>query len=145
MPNKITEYCEKCQCARIKRFVKNETNGYYSCATCLEINSKKYRKKKWEKYLAQKANSRKRPGSVILTEQDIKNLNIKQQNKCAISGVEFNIESKWDRPSLDRIDNQKGYTLDNIQLVTWIVNHTRGDLTIDEYINLCVSVGKNNA
>lgn len=33
---------------------------------------------------------------------------------------------KWLTPSVDRIDSTKPYTLDNIQLMTWIDNHNKG-------------------
>lgn len=33
--------------------------------------------------------------------------------------------SKWDKPSIDRIDNNKGYSLDNIRLTTWRTNKAR--------------------
>lgn len=31
-----------------------------------------------------------------------------------------------EKPSIDRIDPRKGYTLDNVQVVTWAENHTKG-------------------
>lgn len=139
--SKIEEFCNKCDKITTKRLVRDKRKSYYhSCSICLENNCKKYRKNKWTTYLAQKANCRKRPGSEKLTSADIQKLFDDQFGVCKISGVRFDIEHKWNRPSLDRIDNNKGYTIDNIQLVTWIVNHTRGELTIDEYINLCKEV-----
>lgn len=139
--NKIEDHCKKCNKVTIKRFVKDTGNGYYSCSLCLEDNSKRYRKRYWSKYLAQKANTRKKPGSEKLTGEDVDLLIKNQNNKCAISGVSFDLESKWNKPSLDRIDNTKGYTLDNIQLVTWIVNHSRGELTVEEFKEMCRKVG----
>lgn len=123
-----------------KRLVRDKQYPYYACSICLENNCKKYRKKKWTSYLAQKANSRKREGSEKLTGQDIQKLFEDQNGICKLSGIEFDIEHKWNRPGLDRIDNTKGYTKDNIQLVTWIVNHTRGELSVVDYKNLCSHV-----
>lgn len=138
------EHCIKCNTETLKRLVRDRKHPYYACSICLENNCKKHRKNKWKNYLAQKANSRKREGSEILTEDNINKLYEEQSGVCKISGVKFDIEHKWNRPSLDRIDNNKGYTVDNIQLVTWIVNHTRGELSIEEYLAMCKKVTKNN-
>ena len=43
-------------------------------------------------------------------------------------------------PSIDRIDNQKGYSLDNIQLMTWKENNTKGRL---EYSKKIIQKDKN--
>ena len=37
--------------------------------------------------------------------------------------------SKWLIPSVDRIDNKKGYTFDNIQLMTWGENFNKQSAT----------------
>ena len=42
--------------------------------------------------------------------------------------------------SIDRIDNSKWYTIDNVQLVCLIVNIARNNLEIDEYVDWCRKV-----
>ena len=42
---------------------------------------------------------------------------------------------RWSRPSCDRIDDYKPYTLDNIRLVTWRENMERAHLDIKNGIN----------
>ena len=76
-----------------------------------------------------------------------------QQWKCAEGGQSFAIMGNWvlvsDRkamginstllPSIDRIDNNKGYTMDNIRIVTNGYNQIRGkyeDSDVREWINL---------
>lgn len=142
--SKIQEHCVRCNTITTKRLIRDKQSNYYACSICLENNCRKHRKKNWVAYLAQKANSRKREGSEKLSGIDIQNLFDKQRGICKISGVKFDIESKWDRPSLDRINNNLGYTKDNIQLVTWIVNHTRGELSIEEFIEMCGKVYEHN-
>lgn len=42
-------------------------------------------------------------------------------NKWALAGY-----TKDEKPSIDRLDDYKPYTLDNIQLMTWRENNTKG-------------------
>ena len=50
-------------------------------------------------------------------------------------------ETKWEHTaSIDRIDNNKDYTLENIQLVHKTVNMARGTLTVSEFIDMCKAV-----
>ena len=34
----------------------------------------------------------------------------------------------YDYPSIDRVDNSKGYTLNNLQIMTWAQNRQKGDI-----------------
>lgn len=58
-----------------------------------------------------------------------------QSGACALTGIKFNLSTvdgiriKPYAPSLDRIDNSKGYFLDNCRLVLNIVNIIRGTMT----------------
>lgn len=71
---------------------------------------------------------------------------IKQGWRCAFSGepIDFalNIRDarKEQTASLDRIDNNKGYTLDNIQWVHKVVNIMRNTLSIDEFKQWCKKI-----
>jgi hypothetical protein len=144
---KCIKECKNCKVETEHRFIKDirkNYKGYYSCCKCLEENCKRHRKKHWDRYLAQKANTRKRSGSIKIEAHHVKELQIKQNNKCILTGVEFDIESKWYRPSLDRIDSNKGYTIDNIRLVSWISNHSRGSLTDEEFIEMCKKISDNH-
>jgi len=38
--------------------------------------------------------------------------------------------NRWQRPSIDRIDSKKGYSLGNIQLMTWKENWKKGHIDI---------------
>lgn len=71
----------------------------------------------------------------------------KQKGKCALSGINMTYEFYKGRVntnvSVDRIDSTKGYTKDNIQLVTMAANQMKNDLQMDEFISLCKSVINN--
>lgn len=41
-------------------------------------------------------------------------------------------------PSLDRIDSSKGYTLDNIQILSWRANRIKNDSTPEELMKLAI-------
>ena len=136
-------YCNRCASEVKHRWVKSKGRSpYYACSRCLERNSVKHRKHNWFKYLAQKANARKLPMSDHLTESDILKLAEDQEYKCDLTGIEFDVESRWWKASLDRIRSDEGYTKDNIRLVAWIVNHSKGELTDDEFINMCRAVAE---
>jgi hypothetical protein len=76
-----------------------------------------------------------------LNEEFIKDLlEVKQNNKCAITGCPIKVKSKneesflYETASLDRIDSSKGYTKDNVHWVMLGVNYMKMDCTIEELI-----------
>ena len=66
--------------------------------------------------------------------------------KCAISGVDFDLLNYSNNrcnpfaPSPDRIDNSKGYTLDNVQWVCHIINKMKGEHSMDVVNKLITSI-----
>ena len=87
-----------------------------------------------------------------ITTDDIVNLYIRQQGKCALTGLplEFTRGGKFmnnanpNSCTMDRIDNKKGYELDNIQLTSWRANCYRGVIPLDEFKEFCKSVANHN-
>lgn len=65
-----------------------------------------------------------------------------QDGLCVYSGLPISWSVKgWDHTaSLDRIDNDKGYTEDNVQLVHKEVNMMRGSLDDERFKELCVLI-----
>ncbi len=61
---------------------------------------------------------------------------------CEVTGLPFVIKShngKGHRtnsfsPSVDRIDNTKGYTKDNVRMVVWIYNRAKGAFPINDLL-----------
>ena len=74
---------------------------------------------------AQKASAKER-----VTPDFVASLYTRQRGRCAVSGIDFHLEeitpglkrTRAFAPSLDRIDNSKGYTQDNVRLVCRIAN-----------------------
>ena len=81
-----------------------------------------------------------------ITKEDAWKLFEKQGGKCALSGLPLNFVSDWSRnkkkqtASLDRIDNTKGYTLDNIQWLHRRINFMKHTMTVEEFIGFCEAV-----
>lgn len=64
-----------------------------------------------------------------------------QKGLCALSGYEMNyISGSSYKMSLDRIDSSKGYTIDNVQWITWQVNNLKGNLEESELFKLCEAI-----
>jgi hypothetical protein len=72
----------------------------------------------------------------------VANLLEKQGYKCVLSGLPIRANGDFQdiTASIDRIDNSKGYTPDNIQLVHKRINMMRGALPVEEFISLCEQV-----
>lgn len=157
----------QCECGAIKNIscyhlLKQNSTGCFNCGhgNKGELNSK------WTGY-------KEVPGTFIarikqralkievdlnINSEDIYNLWIKQNKKCALSGLDIDFinlnlgnpnrrSSKYDlicTASPDRIDSNKGYTLDNVQLVHKDINIMKNEYSQDYFIKLCQSVTKNN-
>jgi hypothetical protein len=66
----------------------------------------------------------------------------KQNGKCALTGLELTCSGDFSdiTASLDRINNNIGYTIGNIQFVHKDINMMRGTLSMERFIELCKSV-----
>lgn len=53
---------------------------------------------------------------------------------CPVLGItlEMNSVRSDTSPTLDRIDNDKGYEKDNVIVVSWRANRLKADATVDE-------------
>lgn len=76
-----------------------------------------------------------------ITKEDIWELYQKQNGKCALSGIDLKLKSKYNdkdyTASLDRIDSRIGYVKNNIQWVHKQVNMIKQSLTNEEFCNWC--------
>jgi hypothetical protein len=71
--------------------------------------------------------------------EDLEDCLRKQNNVCALTGIEFN---EINAPSLDRIDSEIGYTKENIQFIGIKINIMKSNLSEKEFIKLCVQVAE---
>lgn len=79
---------------------------------------------------------------------DVEGIRLRLQDKCPRTGLHFDILSPSsdmsDRsplgPSIDKIDPSKGYTWDNVQIVTWWYNVSKQRFTDKDVLQLCEAV-----
>jgi len=146
--NKV-KVCTKCgQEKSLSEFHKDKysNDGYTSnCKECRNKRSHKWRKTKIglikNIYKHEKECSIKRGHS--LPKYTYEELEV-----WVLSQPNFNdlydkwVKSNYDRmlsPSINRLDNNKGYSFDNIELVSWEVNHYKqGEEIIEKGANRCV-------
>lgn len=85
----------------------------------------------------------KRKEDVQINENDLIKLFEKQNNKCALTNIEFdfkfykNKQENPFRPSIDRIDSSEGYTKDNIRLVCVAVNFALNEFGEEIFKQIC--------
>lgn len=81
-----------------------------------------------------------------ITIKDVWTQFIKQNRKCALTGIKLFFPEKWDTTgtaSLDRIDSSKGYTKNNIQWVHKDINRMKNSFNQDYFIEMCKNVAYN--
>lgn len=74
-----------------------------------------------------------------LTEDDIQDMLNTQDYKCYYTGLAFE-DAEGKRPSIDRINSNKGYTKDNVVITLGVINLMKRDLELNEFIELCSQV-----
>ena len=86
---------------------------------------------------------RKRSGDV--TMEQVYDIWLKQNKKCALSGlpIDWEYNSGW-TCSLDRIDSNKEYTIDNVQLVHKDINVMKHHYEESYFIEMCKLIVNHN-
>lgn len=136
----------KCCCGKSLFWTKRQITRYKSCGC--------KRKKVWkgfgdisgEHFSRIRKNARDRKLEFKITVQDIWEIFIKQNKKCALTNVMLkfgnNRLGEETTASLDRIDSSKGYTIDNIQWLHKKVNFMKQQFVESEFVLWCEKVYK---
>ena len=133
------------------RLHKNNIRYKYICRGCdYEIIKKRHIEQPHIRlfHLAKRRASDK--NIEFLLTKDLIKLKFPKDNNCPVTRKEFkyDIKDKNQNPTIDRIDNSKGYTPENIVIVSYIVNKIKNDLQdftifkqiIDFYTNKNLSI-----
>ena len=92
------------------------------------------------KYTKQRNGAKDRKLEWDLTADQVHDLIIKNEC-CELSGRPLMLEvNHVDGASIDRIDNSRGYFIDNVQVTSQQINKARGTMTIDEFVEMCRQV-----
>jgi hypothetical protein len=146
------KYVCQCDCGKIVKlrrysFISDSTK---SCG-CFSLEVKRLRNWSGYKKLSKTVfntilrNSGIRELEFNVTIEQLGDLFEKQGGKCAVTGeeIEFGLNTKDRRTaSLDRIDNNKGYTINNIRWVHVRVNQMKNNMSDEELVYWCDKIIK---
>jgi hypothetical protein len=117
---------KSCSCGCLTSGRAHNRTGYKELSGCY-----------WYIVIAQ---AKRRGIPVLITPEDAYNKFISQNRKCAFTDEILTFsnslrdERKNQTASLDRIDSNKGYTLDNIQWVHKTINIMKNTLSVEEFV-----------
>ncbi len=135
---KLTKAQKKARYEAHKRWRKKDLNGAKQKA---EIMKKKYRSTWQGKFVHWKAGAKARGIMWDLELEYLKSLPL----ICFYTGEELVLEiNQSNTISIDRIDNSKDYTKDNIVFCTWSVNMMKNNLNRQDFINICGKIWNND-
>lgn len=102
-----------------------------------------------ERLLSARLRSKTKGLDIDITSEFLLELILIQNNKCAISGIEMTYGLGVGRiptnMSIDRIDPEKGYTKENVQLVCMAINQMKSDLSMHELYDFCEAILHNKS
>ena len=134
-PDGLQYRCRACDIAyQVKRRAENYQE-LLEYGRAYERNRRKdfdYRLKMLVNASKQRAKNKDREHTI--TVEDVKEI-YPQDGCCPIFGMKLEFNNAGFRetsPSIDRIDSTKGYTPDNIQIISWKANRVKGYATLQE-------------
>jgi len=132
--------CTMCNIKKVYTEFGNKKGGWidlegnthkWHCRACdVKYNAQLHAKNPFNRlfHLA-KRRAKEKNMEFTLTKEIIKS-KFPKDNKCPVTKKPFlyDIKDKNQNPTIDRIDNSKGYTAENIVIVSYIVNKIKNDL-----------------
>lgn len=124
---------------RLSNYSKENNLEYYLSRLYYGV-SDRVRAEKWK--------SRFNDAEFKLLKNDLLELYIKQDGKCALTGIEMSYITGarkgviYNNASIDRIDSSLGYEKRNIQLVCTIINLMKHTLSQEELLFYCTQIIK---
>ena len=138
----------KCDCGKQFSTRLNtilQRKSVFCCSTCLSKNKKigGILSRTFFNRIKRNAKIRNIPFEVI--PEQLVCLFVKQNNECALSGLQISLGENKKRisASLDRIDSNKNYTINNVQWVHKDINKMKMDFKQNRFLELCKFVHEN--
>ena len=132
-----------------EKWNENERRYYSENSEKLGANAKKWRESYSGTFrllhIAAKARAKKKGLPYLIDDKVMIEMSRAQADRCALTGIDFDFTSELGfinrpyAPSVDRIDNSKGYTPDNIQIVCVIVNKAKNEYPQDMFDEMCLA------
>lgn len=130
-----------CGCVRTQRSLENLLN--YMSKNPTKKNFKGYEDLPG-KYISARKNWAFRAGHEFsVTPEYLWELYLKQNKKCALSGVKIYFKPKQ-TASLDRIDSNLGYTASNVQWTHKDINLMKMNLNQETFVKYCFLISENS-
>jgi len=136
----------KCSCGKTTKVRTSQLkNGRVGSCGCYRKRLKNHR---WKGYCGVSGSriaeirlrAKKKNFQFNLTAKFLWDLFEKQHRKCAITGLEIDLDKNG---SVDRIDSTKGYTKDNVWWTDTKINKMKLDFPLSDFIQMCGRVTKN--
>ena len=134
---------------RVCGIVIEQTNDGRVCYKCRNEKRQKASEGSVESFLEHKlttakSRAKKAEQEFSITHEELMEMYEIQDGYCALSGLPMtNSRENSDLSiSIDRIDNNAGYTVDNVRLVCWRANSMRYKLTVEMFLWWCRQIAK---
>jgi hypothetical protein len=156
--NKHTMWLCLCSCGKTKEYdgshLTRKKHPVVSCGCYRKTGGKEHRNSEyvgeisgdwWTSRVTRGRGVRTKKIEVSITREYVWDLFLKQNGKCALSGIKLLIHKKTiGTASLDRIDSSKGYIEGNVQWVHKDINKMKNVYSMEYFILLCKSVASTN-
>ena len=154
--------CKSCSSKRAKAYYKKDKKKYNEASKNWYKNNKDKKLKQNREWInnnvfkrlaniISRRNINLYNSSICISEKDLIDIYNKQNKKCFYTGLDMTLERgrghKYndEQVSIDRIDSNKPYTLNNICLCCWRVNSMKNNMDTNKFLEWCkLIVGKRN-
>jgi len=135
--NRGTMWECRCDCGKSVVYTSHHLKSG-DCKSCGCKRKTQYEEIPGSYFNTLKTNASARSLEYAVTPEFLWNLYLKQNKRCALSGVEIKFGNQYKKipftASLDRIDSSKGYIESNVQWVHKLVNQIKWDLSQEEFL-----------
>jgi hypothetical protein len=148
--HKLKSYvCSNCKIDYLTKWTGGINNNFCSKKCGEDFRAKEryadYTKKVYEMYHGAKSRAKRDNKQFDLTLGFLEDLWNKTNGCCSVSGRKFVWGPSKDRiskdaPTIDRIDSNKGYTKDNVRLITYHLNIAINKYGLDSFLELAKEV-----